>query len=132
MSDILLENDRVVAEAHSVRVEGQDFELRSLERLTKLGKQNDGPRRAMVHSTTDELIVNFAADYVRTVVHGRLSVQDNNGQRGTLSCEQLMLGNIAELPGNENVGVVMRWFHERLLQLEQAAGVTAPTLASRG
>lgn len=154
MADIRLEpDDIVVAEGHRLRIEGEDLELRSQQRLDALRLTDPGPRRALVHGAQDELVLNFERDYRQTVVHGNLTVQRTSGEGGELlarsarverleadnamlqglRAETMILAELRDIPGaSARLVRTLEWFHQRLEALEQRAGITAPSLDTQG
>ncbi|RDC58936.1 hypothetical protein HME9302_00112 [Alteripontixanthobacter maritimus] len=68
MSDVRLEDGVVAVEGH-LRVEGPDIKLD--ERTRRDPENSARHRRALVHGSNDELIVNFANDFNSVTINAR-------------------------------------------------------------
>ncbi len=93
MTDIRLEDSRVVAEGHSFRIHGEDLEVRSSQRLDALRgvtAASAGPRRALVHGSQDQLILNFGEDYEHTEIVGDVKVGKDLEVGGTMTVDDLL------------------------------------------
>jgi len=156
-SDILLTDTSVTVQAHSMRVEGEDLEVRSLQRLPVQAKNQ--PRRALVHGEKDQLIINCERDYTHAEFHSALQVKSRKVpaqislySQGPVEKEvaRLILGtqylsrdlllpietkNVDEVRDldsyKDSVGHTLRWVLQRLTAIEQNLGITPPPRPAR-
>lgn len=145
-SDIKLEGNSVVAEGHRFKIDGEDLELHSSQRLQQTSSEEVGkPRRAMVHGTQDQLIINYSQDYAQTELHGPLEIQDHRvpaairlkdrqGRThvfislGIVSAKKdVYLDPIQPLSGSTSLFETLQWLVGRIERLEQNAGLSTPS-----
>lgn len=152
-TDLAFEDNVVVARCHRLSVDGEDLELRSSTRLGS-SEARAGRRRALVHGTKDQLILNYSGDYQETEVHGTLRVRQGRrsvpmvvvmngrggdgvslvGQTGTVSCREVRLEGLpyGGANGTDSLLATIEWLHARVQALEDQLNVQTPPFPSKG